>query len=220
MSLLENKTAILWNGNLRDTEFIVSQLNHFDTIICAAGAADFLKENGYFPKVIIGDCDSICEDTLQYFRERQVVFLEFPMEKDFTDSELTIRYLIEQGIYHATVFGFCGNRLDHSIANLGLLYYAVNQGMSLIYTSRSNRIMCLKPGTYFFENQQKFYFSLVSLFGSVKNISLSGAKYCLSSYTIKQGETIGISNEYLQNICLEFEEGYLLVIESEKEISI
>lgn len=220
MSLLGKKAAILWNGDLQDKEFIVSQLDKFDTIICADGAADFLKEYDYLPDVIIGDLDSICEDTLQYYRERQVEFLRFPLEKDFTDSELTIRYLLEQGIYHATVFGFSGSRLDHSIANLGLLYYAVNQGISINYISRRNRIMCLKPGTYFFENQQKFYFSLVALFGIVKNISLSGAKYSLSSYTMKQGETIGISNEYIENICLEFEDGHLLVIESEKDISI
>ena len=32
---------------------------------------------------------------------------------------------------------------------------------------------------------------------------------------MKQGETIGISNEYIENICLEFEDGHLLVIERE-----
>ena len=159
MSLLEDKkTAILWNGDLQDKEFIVSQLDKFDTIICADGAADFLKEYDYLPDVIIGDLDSICQDTLQYYKERQVAFLKFPTEKDFTDSELTIRYLLKQGIYYATVFGFLGSRWDHSIANLGLLYYAINKGISLNYISRSNRMMCLKPGTYFFEKRQIVFF--------------------------------------------------------------
>ena len=48
MSLLGKKAAILWNGDLQDKEFIVSQLDKFDTIICADGAADFLKEYDYW----------------------------------------------------------------------------------------------------------------------------------------------------------------------------
>ena len=99
MSLLGKKAAILWNGDLQDKEFIVSQLDKFDTIICADGAADFLKEYDYLPDVIIGDLDSICEDTLQYYRERQVEFLRFPPEKDFTDSESQISTSTDQDVF-------------------------------------------------------------------------------------------------------------------------
>lgn len=76
------------------------------------------------PDYILGDLDSIDNETLKYFEEKNVEFIKFNPEKDYSDTHHMYRFLKEKGFLEIDIFGALGGRWDHSISNFGLMYYA------------------------------------------------------------------------------------------------
>ena len=97
-----------------------------DLVIGADKGYLTLVENGIRPDVVIGDFDSYdgkidCEE-----------IIKFPVKKDYTDSDLAIKYAIEKGYKRIVVFGAIGGVLDHTIANVALVAQYAIQGIELI----------------------------------------------------------------------------------------
>lgn len=216
-NLHEIKVALVLNGDLKPFEKLKQRLQDFDYVLSADGASNVLFEINFLPNAIIGDLDSITKQNRIYFEQNNVEFFCFSPEKDFTDSHLALEKLICAGAKEITIFGAMGSRWDHSLANVGLCYYALQNGVRLHFYGNQTYMTCLKKGTYLFAKKEKMYFSLLALFGEVKGLSVEGAKYLLDAYTLRQGETIGISNEFRDDISISFQEGILLVIETEFE---
>ncbi|MBT1248633.1 MULTISPECIES: thiamine diphosphokinase [unclassified Thermosipho (in: thermotogales)] len=110
------KATIILNGNAKETLYINS-----DIIIAADGGAKVLKERGILPNVIIGDLDSLDNDTLEYFKQNNVEIIEYPKEKDETDCEIAIKYAVENGYDEIEILNFFGERLDMILALFGLM---------------------------------------------------------------------------------------------------
>lgn len=213
-SLLEHKkVALLLNGEL--LENLQKELAFYDYIVSADGASNVLYEEKMLPDLIIGDLDSITPEAKEFFGEKGVEFHKFPPEKDKTDSHLAVEELIENGAKHIFIYGGVGKRWDHSLGNIGLFYFALKRGVELEFRSEKNRMLCKKPGKYHFPQKEGYYFSILPMTDEVKGISIEGAKYDLKDRTIIKGETVGISNEYKEDILLSFKEGILLIIETQ-----
>ncbi|MCI8352674.1 MAG: hypothetical protein HFJ58_03580 [Clostridia bacterium] len=59
------------------------------------------------------------------------------------------------------------------------------------------------------------YISLIPLTSKVSGVTLKGFKYPLHDYTLKIGESLGISNEVVNDVAtIDIKEGILIVIES------
>ena len=87
------KIAYLFlNGELRgDKNFYLDFIkNHKGDIYCADGGANFCYELTLIPKEIYGDFDSIKNDVKEFYQEKNVKFIKFKVEKDYTDSELLL----------------------------------------------------------------------------------------------------------------------------------
>ena len=80
-----------------------------DSGLLAAGKA------GIRPDWIVGDMDSLGDPALldAYPPERVI---RYPHEKDFTDTELALKLLWEQGCDEVWLFGGGGGRTDHLLA--------------------------------------------------------------------------------------------------------
>ena len=64
-----------------------------------------------------------------------------------------------------------------------------------------------------FENEMNFKISLLPISLVCKGVSITGVKYPLNNATVKMGEAIGVSNEFIEKSALvTIEEGLLLVI--------
>ena len=82
-------------------------------VYCIDHGADVCRAANLTPSFFIGDCDSVSADTLQWIRSLNVDFIQFPTEKDKTDTQLALdRFKNEQDIFVIMTGGF-GGRFDH-----------------------------------------------------------------------------------------------------------
>ena len=90
---------------------------YHDRIICCDGAADTLIQSGFYPKIVIGDGDSISPET------RIALFDRIICDKDQETNDLTkaFRYAISQNFKRLLILGATGKREDHTLGNISLL---------------------------------------------------------------------------------------------------
>lgn len=113
------KAALLLNGAPYGGELPKDRL-----IYCCDGAYRWAKGRAEIYKNI-GDFDSL--DEVPNPAPEEV----YPSEKDFTDGEIALRKMIEEGADDIEVYGAFGGREDHFIGNLHLLYFAHMRGVNM-----------------------------------------------------------------------------------------
>lgn len=91
----------------------------FNTIICADGGANSVKKLGIIPDFIIGDLDSISLSTLNYFKDKSTI-IQIKRQND-TDVEKCLKFAIKKKFNEVVLLGVTGDRLDHTICNLGIV---------------------------------------------------------------------------------------------------
>lgn len=175
-----------------------------------------LIKNGIFPKVSFGDYDSLTYEEHQELKDAGAELLTYPAEKDETDLELALDWVLEQKPTACYIFGATGGRLDHELAAIHLLKKGLAHKTMLKMADQNNLIQLLAPGEYEFEKNTDYsYLSLLSLTESVEELTVTGVKYPLSNALLKQAVSLGISNEVTgQKAFITFMEGLLLVIRS------
>jgi thiamine pyrophosphokinase len=85
-------------------------------LIAAADSGLIAAENaGIRPDWIIGDMDSL-DDPLRLLSYPPERILRYPKDKDFTDTELALRFLHGEGCFSICIAGGGGGRIDHLFA--------------------------------------------------------------------------------------------------------
>lgn len=181
-------------------------------IICADGGAQVARNWGLSPAVIVGDQDSIDTETKNYWAEKRVPFLKFPVAKDKTDLDLAVDYAINEGVKEIILTGGWGSRIDHSLGNVGLLYSLAKRGITnSLVTKESSLFACF--GQFAASVQVGSIISLLPLTPVVHNVTSKGLRYSLEGVNLSKGSTLGISNEAVaKKIQLKFASGILLVV--------
>ena len=114
------KCIILANGKPpRKNVITFFQKNGFDSLLCADGGADSAIRLGLTPHFIIGDLDSISKDTIKKFKNTSKI-VQYKRQND-TDVEKCLKFVIKNKFSEALLIGATGNRLDHTICNLGIV---------------------------------------------------------------------------------------------------
>lgn len=204
---------IISKGDIGSEKFLNSIISEYDRIICADGAGDFLYKQGILPHTILGDLDSISNEAQEYFVEKKVEFIKYNPEKDFSDTHICIDYLINLGYKKIDIIGALGGRWDHSISNFGLIYNSLIYNIDIKLIGEFDEMFILKPGIYTFEKKEKEHFSVFGIFED-GIVSIEGMKYPLTKRLIKRGESVGLSNEYLENGIIRVHEGSLIGVKS------
>ena len=204
----ENKPLMIFlAGEIKSAERIKAMIEkrEFDFYAADGGylLANQMKIN---LKCILGDFDSAKRPSFS-----QV--LTYPCEKDETDAELALKHALNEGYSEIWMIAPFGGRLDHTIANLGLLDYG--QAAKIYLYDGSNLAFLLNEGIHSLENR----FRYISFFAYQQSalVSLKGFKYELEKYSLELGAPIGISNEpkMYPEVCIH--QGKLLCICIEKE---
>ena len=68
------KTVIIANGNLSETDRLLSRIQQADMVIAADGGAVHLHRMGIVPRLIIGDLDSIPKASFHFLRKNRLKF--------------------------------------------------------------------------------------------------------------------------------------------------
>jgi len=115
------RAVIFANGQLPDIEAARSLLQADDYLIAADGGANHLMKMGILPEIVVGDLDSVDEDTLFELTSAEVDVEQYSEDKDETDIELALHYAVELQPSAILIIGALGGRLDQTLANLSIL---------------------------------------------------------------------------------------------------
>lgn len=180
--------------------------------------AIYLQEQGITPNEAIGDFDSMSQEEFARLKISGLTIEQFKAEKDETDMELAINLAYRLNPESIRIFGATGGRLDHLMANISLLYKALEWGRDIPITiiDKQNIAFMKKPGSYTLEQlPQMKYISFIPISKEVEGLTLNGFKYPLQNRHIFFGSTLCISNELILNHgTYSFSSGILLVIRS------
>ena len=204
------KIAYLFlNGELRgDKNFYLDFIkNYKGDIYCADGGANFCYELTLIPKEIYGDFDSIKNDVKEFYQEKNVKFIKFKVEKDYTDSELLLNEIQNKYDIIYCIAGL-GGSIDHELTNINLL----DKYSNLIFISEKEKIFKIDSDSKF-NDMINTKISFVIFSDEVKALTLKGFKYNIENLDIKKGEARCISNIIIENEAnLSIKSGSLLCV--------
>jgi len=205
------KALIISNGDLKDID-ILKYYNNVDVVICADGGARHLYNRNLKPDIIIGDLDSLDGRILESYKNLAVKFEKHPTRKNMTDTELSINYAINIGAREIVLLGATGNRLDHSIANVLILYRLAYENVNMTIIDSHNEIFVVK-NILKLRKKEGYFISIIPLVDS--KVTLKGFEYNTNSLEFKLGSTLGISNRIIdEEGLIQVDSGICLVIRS------
>ena len=209
-------TLIVTGGNV-NTEFLkkILEENKFETIIAADKGLEALNKINVMPNYIIGDFDSVNKTTLNQYENKNIEITYLKPEKDFTDTHMAIKLAIEKRAKHITIIGATGTRMDHTLANIHVLNEALQNNVPTEIINEHNRIMLINKKAKLIKNTNYKYVSIIPLTTKITGVTLKGFKYNIENATINLGESIGVSNEQIeQEALIEIKEGIAILIYS------
>jgi thiamine pyrophosphokinase len=183
------------------------------TLICADGAANSLMENKIVPSIILGDLDSIENETLSWYQEHTSV-LHIPCQHS-TDLEKAVEYAQNKITgKEIAVFGAHGTRPDHTLTNISILHACSRDITVSLVDEESFGIFLnadVKPKVLTFSSIPGETISLLPL-NTVTGITTTGLHYQLRNESLQWSGRSGQSNlSTQQDIELRVSSGCLLV---------
>jgi thiamine pyrophosphokinase len=210
------KCIVVGGGDLTSTELErIKQEKQY--LISADSGTIRLLEVGLMPNLAVGDFDSVGEQELERIKNSGVSMLRFPKEKAHTDLHHAVQEALHLHATEISIFGALGGaRVDHALANVGLLEWIHKQGATGVIYHQKNRIRLLSgPSRIDLVRDGYSYVSLIPVSKQVKGITTKGMLYPLVNGILVRGESRGISNELShETASIEIAEGQCLVIES------
>lgn len=207
------KAVIIGNGSISDYEHIkAAAFEGCSLIICCDGGASHARALGVTPGFIVGDLDSIDGETLKYYEQIGIPFEKYPTAKDSTDTEIALDKAVSAGAGEIVFIGVLGNRADHSLANIGLLYNCLKRGVNASVIDDNNKITLLDKKTVLDESPGQVI-SLLPFSEEVTGITTKGLLYPLKGESLKWGTSRGVSNVCLSARAeIDLKSGILLLI--------
>ena len=196
----------------------LSDSNEDAVLIACDGGCDILARHNIIPDLVVGDMDSISDEGLDFINSHNVFIEKYPVEKDWTDSEIALGKTEDEAVILVTP---ASGRLDHVIANLQL---------ALKFKAEGKKITITDGITYCYplsgedsveidvsKMQKPISVSLVPWDFSkpVTGVTTRGLYYPLDNADLNAGSTFSFSNHPTDEngrIAIEIKGGLLLVI--------
>lgn len=220
---MKNRILILTGGNLEIDflkQYLENQEESFSFVICADRGLEAAYKIGLNVDGIVGDFDSLGQKELleTYRKTGNVEIRTFVPEKDWTDTHLAIDFALEKNPEELIILGATGTRLDHVLGNFNLLMIPAQKNVMTYMLDSWNKICLLKgPAEYQILKEKAYgkYLSVIPFTPEVHKVTLEGFKYPLQNADMTMGNSLGVSNEIVEEKAkISFESGYLMVIES------
>ena len=203
----KTRCVVVGGADIQDYDRARGALRTDDFLIYCDSGLRHLPGLGAQPDLIIGDFDSW--ENPRAAAETIVL----PVVKDDTDTAYAVKEALRRGYSDFLLLGVIGGRLDHSLANLQLLYLLDGLGKTAMALDDRSEIQvvsrtpaCVAP--------EFAFFSLLNLTGEARGVCIEGAKYNLKDAVIPCDDPYAVSNEPLpgQTAKITVGSGRLLLI--------
>lgn len=214
------KKAVIVSGGNIEQDFALDFLKNYKTedtwLIAADRGLEFFEKTGIRPDAAVGDFDSLSMEGLRYLKSlTDTEVIKLRPEKDDSDTQSAACYAMDRGAKQIMILGATGNRIDHLLANFGLLVLGKERGTEIALLDQWNYMRLILSGTVLKRSQQfGKYVSFFSLDGDVPGLTLKGFKYPLDRHYLKASDSgLTVSNEIVaEEATVEFDRGILLML--------
>ena len=214
-------TIIVSGGNIHKDfalDFLKKNKTENTCLIAADRGVEFFMGTDLEPDVAVGDFDSLSAEGAKYMETlKHTEIRRLKPEKDDSDTQSAANYAIEQGTERIMILGATGNRIDHLMANFGLLMLGKTKQVQIVLVDAYNYMSLIESGMIL-KKEEQFgkYVSFFPIEGEVTGLTLKGFKYPLNSYPLKVEDSgLTVSNEISDPEAeVTFETGKLLMIMS------
>lgn len=184
--LVMSKCRVVGAGEFNESNILVEK---DDFLIAADGGYAHLVKLQIVPDLLIGDFDSLSEQSYPC-----PIIKSNPI-KDDTDLSLAISEGMKRGYTEFVVYGALGGRLEHSLANIQLMYGYLLKGAHITIVDGSLCLRALMNQTLDFDESYAGYISVFAYDEVV--LDLIGFKYELHDYVLTNSHPLGIDNEFM-----------------------
>ena len=192
-----------WHGSLPRDAFVIA----------ADSGLEHVRALGRRADLVVGDLDSVSDETLTLARQSDVPIESHPADKDATDLELALRAAKRHGADRVTILGAGGGRLDHFLANVLLLAHADFAGFS-VQAFVGNAHVHVFRHVVELHGAVGSLVSLLPVGGPARGVRTAGLRWPLTDDDLRHGSTRGVSNEMTSDIAtVTLREGVLLAIQ-------
>ncbi len=180
-------------------------------IICADGGIAHAQRLGVECDIWLGDGDSL--NDLKISANEKI---NFPVKKDYTDTDLAVEMALERGCTDITILGGIGGRLDHEFSHFCLLKKIADRGAEGRLIDEKNTVT-IKTDSFKVCPDGRQHISFFPYGGNVENFSVKGLKYEAEGITLECDKAQASSNSFLEDGFGEvtFDKGCVLVITSD-----
>jgi len=191
-------------------------------VIAADGGLLKAKAAGIRPDVVVGDFDSVPAGAVESAEADGMQVLRYPTSKDESDTELAVREAISRGATDVEIAGALGGqRIDHTLANLLLLASPdLDASLAIVDGPVTVRVIGQRGAERLeIDGGPGDLVSLLPLSEQVVGVTTGGLAYPLSAATLRQGPTLGLSNELVGTRArVAVERGRLAIVHTRREV--
>lgn len=219
LPLEKHKKVCIISGGDVNHDFLLKFLKEeeCEQVICVDGGLKHAYELNLKVDYIVGDFDTIDDSIIRHYKEEtSVPIREYNPVKDSTDTDIALTLALSVQPEAIYIVGGIGSRLDHTLGNIHILKKALSSDINTYLINEHNRISMLNQSVVL-EKRKLFgdYISFLPFTEKIENLTLRGFKYPLENCTMVNGESLGISNEIIDETAyVEFQKGILLMIEA------
>ena len=205
------RCVIVGGADINNYAFIREKLCADDYVIFCDSGLKHLESLQVQPSLIVGDFDSHVNPHLD------VETIVLPCEKDDTDTVFAVKDAIKRGFDDFMLIGVVGAKLDHTLGNVSILLYLDSLGKKGCIIDDYSEMEIVSDKSVSITDDYSF-FSLLTITGCAKGITITGAKYPLKDGEITCEYQYGISNEVLPGATatVSVNNGKLLLIKIHK----
>ncbi len=204
------RCVIVGGGEIKNLDYDRGLIKDDDYIIAADRGLLRCQQMGVKPQLLLGDFDSYEGEI-----PTDIPVLEYPVEKDDTDTMLAIKTALEKGMTELLLLGMTGGRLDHSIANIQSVVYAAVHGAKAAMAEEDLYITAICGGqSISIANREDFTISVFAHSERCTGVTLHDLYYPLENGELVNTFPLGVSNHFLpgKDAYISIKEGIALII--------
>jgi thiamine pyrophosphokinase len=161
--------------------------------VAADSGIDLALRLGRAVDVAVGDFDSVTAPGLASVTAAGAEIVRHPAAKDATDLELALDVALDRGAERNVVLGGHGGRLDHLLANVGLLS-SPRYAPARVVAHIGPALVTVVRGECELRGQVGELVTLLPQHGPAAGVTTSGLAYPLHDETLPEGTSRGVSN--------------------------